>query len=505
MAKISTTDYTSVLQNQNYLRLKVANIRGTIFDCNMNRLTNNQKRIYAAVSPTPRAITAISSHLKDDELLSVLEKLRSGKPVLCEVSEIIECDGIICTEVYTTNSKDNTAIHTVGYTDSQGHGVTGLEKAYDDLLFSGEDVDVLYECDGKGNILGGSVPTLKTNSGAFSNGVVSTIDINIQTIAERAAEDLELGAVVIAEAKTSKIRALVSKPTFSAENLAETLKNADSPLLNRAINAYNVGSVFKPCVAATGIDMGLGNFGYTCTGSCEIIDRYFKCHNLSGHSSLNLKSAIANSCNTFFYNYAFKIGGEQILKTASNFKFGQKINLCEGISCASGNLPEKNTLSNIANLANLSIGQGELLLSPVSMLTLYSAVANGGSYYMPSLVEGTLQNGSFTPHTVGNPTRAMKKDTAEKLKDYLSAVLIEGTAKGFAPTLTTAAGKTATAQTGKFKNGAEICQGWFCGFFPLESPEYVVIVFSEDTARQSKSCVEIFSQIADNISKKGGF
>ena len=63
----------------------------------------------------------------------------------------------------------------------------------------------------------------------------------------------------------------------------------------------------------------------------------------------------------------------------------------------------------------------------------------------------------------------------------------------------TAAGKTATAQTGKFENGIEICQGWFCGFFPVDKPEYVVVIFSENTMKQKKSCSEIFASIADSI------
>ena len=92
-----------------------------------------------------------------------------------------------------------------------------------------------------------------------------------------------------------------------------------------------------------------------------------------------------------------------------------------------------------------------------------------------------------------------KEDFLEILKDYLKSVLSEGTGTAAKPKTVSAAGKTATAQTGKYVNGVEICQGWFCGFFPAEEPEYVIIVFSEDTTKQKLSCGEIFSILADRI------
>jgi len=85
------------------------------------------------------------------------------------------------------------------------------------------------------------------------------------------------------------------------------------------------------------------------------------------------------------------------------------------------------------------------------------------------------------------------------LRDYLKSVLSEGTGESARPKTVSAAGKTATAQTGKYVNGVEICQGWFCGFFPAENPEYVIIVFSEDTSKQKLSCSEVFSFLADKI------
>ncbi len=498
LAVISSNDYSAVTLSQNYYKLKLTNLRGTVFDKNMIPLTNNTKKIIACVTPTPRAITGISAVLEDEELKNVLERLKDGKPVLCEVPRKINCDGIVCTEVY--DSVDTVAHHTVGFVDSTGTGIMGIQKAYDNIL-KGEDAVILYECDGKGNILEGVSPTIENNSAVVASGIVSTIDIKLQNIAENSAKAIQKGAIVISNVKTGKIRACVSMPNLDKQNLSQALNSEDSPFLNRAVNAYNVGSVFKPCVAAAGIESNKDSFLYKCTGSCEIIDRLFKCHNPNGHGFLRLKGAIAQSCNTFFYNFSFKIGEKEILKTANNLKFGKSLKLCENIQTANGNLPSIDTLKNMAQLANFSIGQGELLLSPISMITLYSAIANGGIYYTPSIVEGTVKDGELSEYNIGNPTRAFKKETAEKLKEYLKEVLLEGTGTDAMPKTVTAAGKTATAQTGRYNKGIEICQGWFCGFFPFENPEYIVIIFSENTLLQTKTCSQIFSEIADNITE----
>lgn len=494
---VATEDYSEVQKTQNGIRLKIGDSRGTIYDCNMVRLTNCEEKIIASVSPTPRAVTAISQVLEGNELTEVLEQLKENKPILCEVPEEINCDGIICTRVFSDNKTPSR--HIIGYTDNDLKGVNGLQKAYDELLYRDEDISVFYSTDAKGRILEGVKPELRNDNQAMKNGVVTTLDTNIQEIAEKHAENLEMGAVVVSDLK-GKIKASVSRPAFDRHNIELYLENENSPLLNRAVNAYNVGSVFKPCVAIAGIECGKKDYNYTCVGSCKIIDRIFKCHNLSGHGNLNLDGALALSCNTYFYNFSFDIGYEEIYKTAQTLSFNQSIKLCEGISTAKGNLPNEKSLSNIAYLANFSIGQGELLLSPISMLNLYCSIAGNGSYYVPSLVSATIENGNLTPVKENLPTKVMKPETAKLLRQHLMGVLADGTGSKAKPKTVSAAGKTATAQTGKFRGGKEINEGWFCGFFPAENPQYVVVVFSEDDSKQTLTCAEIFAKIADDIS-----
>lgn len=498
VAEISSENYSEVQANMSSIKIEITNQRGTIFDCNGYPLTNNKKKIIACVSPTPRAITAISTTLNGDALENVLETLKNGKPAICEVEKKIECDGIVCTEIYT-NEGYIPAIHTIGYCNSDNNGASGLEKSYNSYLQGEYPLTVRYACDGKGRILQGVEPTIENKISPLSFGVVCTIDINIQNIVESFAENLGKGAIVVADVNTAKIRGIVSAPNFRTNNIESLLNDSFTPLYNRTLGAYNVGSVFKLCVAASAIENGYEDFKYNCKGGCKIIDRIFKCHNLSGHKLNNLNSAIKESCNTYFYNLGITIGAKNLIVTANNLNFGKAIRLSDGITTAKGTLPTLEKLQNIAHLANFSIGQGDFTATPISLLPLYCAIATDGKYYMPSIVEGTTKNGKLTKYDYGSPTRAFSKSTADKLKKALSLVVTEGTGVLGNPKTVTAAGKTATAQTGKFLSGREIESSWFCGFFPLEKPKYAVVVFAENKSLASKPCAQIFAEIADKI------
>ncbi len=493
---IAVSDVSTVQTSRNGIRLTLPRQRGTIYDCNGEKLTNQEENIIAAITPTPRAITAIKEAVNENRLKEILEQLKSGKPILCNLPKPVDCEDIICFKTYESTAAP--CKHIVGYTNSDNIGQTGLEKAYDEILYCKDEISLYYETDAKGRALEGIKPEITHSEEHTNSGVISTLNSQIQSIAESYAQGIEKGAVVIAEVATGKIRAMVSRPFFDSENIDIYLNSPSSPLLNRALQGYSVGSVFKPCVAIAGLEAEK-SFKYKCTGSCEIIDRFFNCHKLDGHGKLNLKKALAFSCNTFFYNYAFKVGAESIYRTAKALSFGQRLNLCDGISASKGNLPEIGDLENIAHLANFSIGQGELLLSPVSILTLYCAIAGDGSYFVPSIVEKTVTENNTASYDIGAATYVMKSSTAATIRNYLKSVLIDGTGEKAKPKYVSAAGKTATAQTGKYDNTTEICSSWFCGFFPAEKPKYVVIVFSEDDRKQSITCSEIFAKIADSI------
>lgn len=441
---------------------------------------------------------ALNSCASGEELNNALDTLRGNNPAVCEVDDIINSEGIAFTTIYEQDTKKLNACHLIGYTDSTGHGVTGLQKTYDDFLYCDDYAAAVFTVGGSNNYLVGVNPYFENDLGEVKSGVVTTLDINIQNIVENAASKMNSGCVVVADVSTGKIRAMASVPTFDITNIADSLQADNSPMLNRALSTYSVGSVFKPCVAATAIKYGKDKNIYTCEGSTSIADRIFRCHNIAGHGDMNLCNAIAQSCNCYFYNLSSVLGGESIYNMASSLNFGTRIKIAQNLYTAEGEMPDVKTLENEGALANISIGQGELLLSPVSILTLYLSIAGDGSYYLPSVIEKTINKGTVEFYDIGNKTFVMSENAALKMREYLKTVITEGTGAEAQPTLTTAAGKTATAQTGRYyDDGTEITNSWFCGFFPADNPKYVAVVMSD--GKLNVSTASIFAQIVDEI------
>jgi len=498
VAIIATGETNTTANSFNGYRVSIKKQRGTIFDTNMSPITNNRLIAFGAFPPTPEGAIAVSEILSGEEKENALESLRKNTPIVCEINKKITSSSIATAEVTVTKREDYIS-HIIGYTDSSGHGVCGIEKAYDDLLYSDKSIDAVFTINGKGNVLKGVLPYFENDLSSLSNYVVTTIDNNIQSLSFDCAESLSKGTIIVCEAKTGKIRALVSKPSYDADNLSEYLTREDSPLLNRALSAYSVGSVFKPTVAAAAIENGQGGFTHICTGSSFIVDRNFSCHKKDGHKEMDLKTGLAFSCNTYFYNLGFILGGNTILKYAKALNFGNSVKIGDNLKTESGNLTNKETLSNNAMLANFVIGQGDISLSPISILPLYLSIATDGSYYMPSVIERISKNGEISEYNIGGKTKVMEKSTADTLKEYLKDVVISGTGTEAETDGVEVAGKTATAQTGQFENGIEKTNSWFCGFFPANEPKYVVIVMSEGFC--AVSTAKIFSNVAEALSK----
>lgn len=498
IAVIMSQNYSEVQAEQNSYRLEIGNIRGTIFDCNRIPITNSKSVTVAAVVPSNISKEMLLNAVDDENKENLLSKLNSTAPFVIETNKEFDLDGIKTTKYYKHNESNMSACHIVGYVGSDGHGISGLEKAYDEMLYSDKKVSAVFKTDGVGQVLKGEDIVIENYVGEVADGVVSTIDINFQTATEKAMADIEKGAAVVMEIKSGKIRAMASKPFYDVTNVSAYLNDENSPFLNRCLASYNVGSVFKPCVAAAAIEARTGDYSINCVGFEVIADRKFNCHQKSGHSFVNMSSALSESCNVFFYNLALKIGADRVYNMASNLGFGSKIKLCDGIYTTDGNLTDKKLLLSDAELANLSIGQGRLLLSPVSILTLYCAIASDGSYVLPSIVEGKIESGIFKKSEEISPTRVMSSDTAKRIREYLKKVITDGTGKAARPKNVTAAGKTATAQTGRYKDGVEITHSWFCGFFPADNPIYAVCVMEED----SVGAAEVFAKIADGIAQE---
>lgn len=486
--------------NQSTKRYDVASQRGMIYDCFGQPLCDTKYKKVTVILPTEKGAITLSKMLTGKELSAAEKILASGSPVTIDGECPKDSEGAVTLSVPIRYS--GSLSHVLGYVDGAYHGVTGIEKSYDNILYSDSPISISYSTDSLGRILAGEGFTV--NYEQPQNSVTLTIDKTLQTATEVSMSQVSSGATVIIEAETGKIRASVSRPDFDQTRVADYLDDSSSPLINRTLYAYNVGSVFKLCVAAAAIECGEADYVNNCLGSIEFGGLNFKCHNTAGHGWLDLEGAIAKSCNTYFYTLATKLGAKNIYNTAKQFRFGDELSLGGDINSSKGNMPSLESLeSSTANLINLSIGQGDLLLSPIAISCLYSTIVNGGSYYLPSIVEGVTENGIYKEQTSLPPTKAMSKATAEALKNYLESALKNGTGKTGYTEGITAGGKTGTAQTGWKDGDRSILNGWFCGFYEGNDKTYVIIILKEDVQSGSVDCAPIFKSITEQMRAAG--
>lgn len=504
MEKLATDD-TQAGYVPSSKSIEIAQIRGTIYDCKLRTLTNSEQEYTAVAKPTAQAAIQLEAMLSPEVLEAARERMRKGSPVAYK-TERPTAGGEDVKIVATPKrySKSRLACHVIGYTDSQGQGISGIEKAYDTLLNSGNStVTARFFADARGDMLLGSGIEILTE-GNSSTGVVLTIDRTVQRITEEAldAAGVEKGCAVVMEVESGAIRAMASRPSFDADNIAESLDASDSPLINRALLPFSVGSVFKPVVAAAALESGItADFKYECTGNAEYSGVIFNCHKKDGHGTVDMKSAVADSCNTYFAALAMQVGRDKLIQTAEKFGFGTETVLANGIKSKAGNLPKAAELDSKAAIANISFGQGSLTATPVQICAMTAAIARGGEYVPAYLIEGEVdENGEMIrAEHYTERKKIISAGTARLLTDFLREVVTNGSGKRAKSEIVTSAGKTATAQTGKSDENGEIYNAWFSGFFPAESPKYAVVILKENGGEGAVSCAPVFKEISEKI------
>jgi len=501
---IGDTRQAAVLSSS--MLIDIERLKGTVYDCNMQPLTNGETVLYAAAKPSEYSLGQLKGKVMPDAFQSVMERMASGKPVAVKIDSSIKPNSDIkeikIAERYPSSFL---ACHIIGYLDSSGQGISGIEKAYNNLL-SAENtaVKVRFSSNAKGRVMLGENIEIIGNH-IPKSGVVLTIDKNIQYITEKALDysGADCAAAVVIEVESGAIRACVSRPLFDPDNIAESLKNSKSPLINRALLPFSVGSVFKPVVAAAAIENGIESYEYNCTGNVTYNGVTFNCHKKDGHGIMNMESAVANSCNTYFISLALEIGAEKIIDVAESFGFGKDIYLASGMKASSGYLPSVSELDSAAAIANISFGQGSLLATPLQICNVMATLARGGIYIEPYLIEGEAdENGIMIPiKSYGERKQIISEKTAKLIQRFLEKVITDGSGTRAKSEFVTAAGKTATAQTGKSNGDDEIYNAWFAGYFPAENPQYAVVIMKENGGEGALSCAPVFKEIAENMAK----
>ena len=390
-------------------------------------------------------------------------------------------------------------------------GQSGLERLLDEFL-RGRDGGERIEVDA----LGRPVRVVQHTDPHPGSQVITTIDRRVQEAAEQAMEG-KAGAVVVMDPRSGDIRALVSTPAFEIDRFTATIDRAawlrviqdpEHPLLNRAIQSqYAPGSIFKIVVTAAGLQEATiaPMDRMYCNGEFHLGAWTFKDWKEGGHGSVDLQKALAQSCNIFYYQAGLKIGGAAITKYARAFGFGTATGVELGGEKL-GLIPQpkgRRKSFQGGDIVNMSIGQGQVLVTPMQVARFMAAVANGGVLWKPRLVErierpdrGVLYSdpGQVAGHVELSPA------VWAFLRQALWAVVNEGTGIGAKIPGIDIAGKTGTAQMiahSKAEKGQD--HAWFAAFAPVRDPEVVVVVLVERGGKGGQVAAPIARRILNAI------
>lgn len=400
-----------------------------------------------------------------------------------------------------------------GYQASDDVGKAGLEKTMEPLL-RGAPGKTTVEVDARGRelkLVGQQDPVPGAD-------LALALDLPLQRFIEQdlAAElkkaGAAKGAVVAIDPRDGGIRALVSLPAYDGNQFVHgigndayqaLLKNPDMPLFSRAVaGEYPAGSTFKPFMAYAALKEGVINehTSFLSTGGIRIGPWFFPDWKVGGHGITDVRKAIAWSINTFFYivgggfENTTGLGVERITDYARRFGFGAKT----GIDLpgeADGFLPSKDWKEKakgeawfVGDTYHLSIGQGDLLVTPVQVAAALSVVANGGHRVTPHLV--ALADGKPLA-SAPPPDLAFDDADLQVVREGMRQAVTLGSARFLSTLSVPVAGKTGTAQPG----GDDQTHAWFVGFGPYGSPNLALVVLLENGGEGSSYAVPVAKDI----------
>jgi penicillin-binding protein 2 len=404
---------------------------------------------------------------------------------------------------------DSLARHLVGHL-SDGRGAMGLERLFDQAL-AGDAVPTLTATlNARGQFLPGEGWQVRTPGGKEPDHLWTTIDGRVQGAVEAALTDAERAAggapfkaaVVVLDPESGEVLATASRPNLSQRDpLCTAAGMVNGCLLNRAVQAYPPGSIFKVPVAALALDRGLWTpeSQVDCSGTYRIGTGLIQ--DLTGpYGIVPLAEGFAHSCNTPWAKLGVEsLGKEGLQDLFLRFGFGQRTGT-EGLwEEAAGTLPAMNWPGEVAQAA---FGQG-MTVTPLQMARVFAAVANGGRLPPIRLVEAvrTPEGRVVSRPQAEAPVRVMARSTAQALQQLLRAVTAPGgVGTGQAAWIPGwgSAGKTGTAE-GVGAGGRPVEHAWFVGWAPLEKPRYVICVLIEEGGKGGMVAAPLFRSIGQGI------
>jgi len=523
-----------VLEQQNYDSRVIPFRRGNIEDRNGTILATSE-RVYNVIldtqallsvsedkTPTLNALAKIfnidTSEVEatiegaPNSRYSILKKdvdyntAQAWNTLTADETEGKNITGVWLEESYKRNYPYSTlASNLLGYTSSGNVGNWGIEQYYNDTLNGTNGREYGY-LDESANLERTVKPAVD------GDNVISTIDANLQSIVEKYVQAFndehkneyrknENGSqhtgVIMMDPNTGEVLAMASYPNYDLNNPQDlsryyteeqlsAMSDDDKLAAKQSIwrnfcvsDTYEPGSTAKVFTMAAAFDTGTitGNETYYCGGALEIGGYTIHCHLRSGHGTLNLEGAIANSCNVALMQIAEQLGAENFCKYQRIFGFGEYTGI---------DLPgEPDTSSLIytaenmkaTDLATNSFGQN-FNVTMTQMAAAYCSLINGGSYYKPHVVKEIQDSNGDVVETF-SPTllkETVSSETSSTMNSYMLATVQSGTAKTAQVAGYQIAGKTGTAETLPRDTGNYVIS--FAGFAPEDNPQvllYIVI------------------------------
>lgn len=496
--------YYSKAQTQQYREFAIDDGRGVITDINFNNITNTTTAYRTLVTAYDDDLQQVFNVLTEGEKRTFEDNIKYNKNFVADITEQLTDRTVY--ETTDRYSDFNIAQHLIGYTDSSGNGITGLEKVFDSQLQNAAEVRYIQaNINGYGQIVNYSEQRKTANETKTPQILALTIDNTIQRLCEGIAQEyIPNGAIVVMESKTGKIKAMVSTPFYSANNVAASLDEDNSPLLNKALQAYEPGSVIKPLWASVLLENGYNSERiYSCTGTIEINGHEYHCNNDKAHGTIDMEQALVVSCNCYFINAYVNNKDFFYSQMGDMLNFGENIELTSGYMTAAGYFPTREELQNLGQLASVSFGQGKLLLTPVHIAAYMNIFANKGVYVYPQITQGFYNANTkelITNLYNLNEKQVISSESADKIKSMLKNVVEQGASERALPRFLSGGGKTGTAQTGKYdENGKEILTAWFCGFYPYENSQYTICITMYNGGESTYTAAPVFKKICDSL------
>lgn len=354
--------------------------------------------------------------------------------------------------------------HVIGYSSKQ-YGKTGLEKNYNSLLLNINDRTPLSELR---DII------IKNDEG---NDLALTLDTKLQSLAYELLDGRK-GSIVLMNPQTGEVYVMVSRPTFNPNSLERDwntlVEDTSGILMNRATQGlYAPGSIFKIITGTALLEREEKiDLDYDDKGTTTIDGHEFKNVNANVYGKIGLEKALVYSSNVYFADKSIELGAEFMGEVSERFMLNKQIPF--DIATSISKSPFKSDMGK-TYLAAASFGQGDLLVTPLNMAMMVSAIANEGKMMKPFLVKQIISpEGNIITSTssIGLST-VCTPNIAATLKDYLVAAVdndskaqIDGVRVG---------GKTGTAENSSGKTHA-----WFVGFAPAQNPQVAVAVILEE-------------------------